>query len=176
MNNHFGLAMALFAGICFATTSLASDWVPDDVIRGVTEPTATGDLPNPQSKVAVPKAARITVGIVSASSPLGNDWVSPETLQEFQAFFQLGPSDPKGAVAAPILGAQVTGTPSLKTNPRREISLDDQRGNDWWSDQPIIMTGTATQSLKITPRRGISLDDQRGNDWWSGQPVILTEK
>jgi hypothetical protein len=65
-----------------------------------------------------------------------NEWVPPDTLQQLQTLFQLGGYDPKGAVAAPIIRAQVTGTQSLKTNPRREISLDDQRGNDWWSEQP----------------------------------------
>jgi hypothetical protein len=81
MNNHFRLAMALFAGICFATTSLASDWVSDDVIRGVTEPTATGDLQNPESKVAAPMVARTTVGIVPDLSPFANDWVPADLIR-----------------------------------------------------------------------------------------------
>jgi hypothetical protein len=41
-------------------------------------------------------------------------------------------------MAAPIIGAQMIGTQSLKTTPRSEISVDDQRGNNWWSDQFII--------------------------------------
>jgi hypothetical protein len=142
--NHFLLAMAFFSGICFATTSFAGDWFSDDIISFVREPTTTGE------------------------------WAPPDTLQELQAFFQLGAFDPKGAFAALMIGAQVTGTQPLKPNPRREISLDDQRGNDWWSGQPVIMTGTGAQPLKTTPGRGISLDDQRGNDWWSEQPVTMT--
>jgi hypothetical protein len=45
---------------------------------------------------------------------------------------------PAATVAAPIISAQVTGTQSLKTTPRSEISVDDQGGNNWWSDQFII--------------------------------------
>ncbi len=81
MNNHLRLAMALFAGICFATTSLANDWVSDDVIRHVTEPTATRDLQNPESKVAVPMVATTTVGIVPAVSPFANDWVPADMIR-----------------------------------------------------------------------------------------------
>jgi hypothetical protein len=80
MNKHFRLAMALFV-ICFATASLASDWVSDDVIRRVTEPTATDDSQGSKSKLAVPKAARITVGIVPASSPFANDWVPADLIR-----------------------------------------------------------------------------------------------
>jgi hypothetical protein len=81
MNNYFRLAMALFAGICFTTTSLASDWVSDDVISRVTEPIATGDLQNPDSKVAAPMVARTTVGIVPAVSPFANDWVPADLIR-----------------------------------------------------------------------------------------------
>jgi hypothetical protein len=81
MNNHFRLAMALLVGICFATTSLASDWVSDDVTRTVTEPTATDDSQGSKNKLAVPKAARTTVGIVPATSPFANDWVPADLIR-----------------------------------------------------------------------------------------------
>jgi hypothetical protein len=156
MSTLFSLAMALFVGICFVTTSFTGDWFSDDIISFVREPTATRDLPNPQSKVTVPKATKITGGIVSASSTLVNDWVSPDMLQELQYLFQLGSSDPKGAVAAPVIGAQVTGAQSLKTNPSREISLEDQRGNDWWSEQPTSESAVRQQisiSFPAPPRK-----------------------
>ncbi len=68
-----------------------------------------------------------------------NEWVPADTLQQLRTLLQSGASGPKVTVAAPIIGAQVTGTQASKTTLRREISLDDQRGNDWWSVPPTIL-------------------------------------
>jgi hypothetical protein len=81
MNTHLRLVMALFVGICFVTTSFAGDWFSEDIINFVREPTATVDLQNPDSKLAVPKAARTTVGLVPATSPFANDWVPADLIR-----------------------------------------------------------------------------------------------
>ncbi len=62
-----------------------------------------------------------------------------------------------------------------------EMSSGDQLGNDWWSEQPVIMTGTGAQLLKRIIGRSLivastgemSSGDQLGNDWWSEQSVIM---
>ncbi len=127
-------------------------------------------------KSAVKLSLVVALALMLVPYSYAIEWVPAETLQQLRSVFQLSAPDPKGPVAAPTIGVQATGTQSPRTTPRGGISLDDPRGNDWWSEQPVMMTGGGVQPLRTTPRGGISLDDQRGNDWWSVPPTILVEE
>ncbi len=132
--------------------SYAVEWVPADTLQQLQSLLQLG-ASDPKGTVAASRIGAQATGTQSPKTIYANEWVPAETLQQLQILFQSGAPNP---IAAPTSGAKATGTQPLKMTPSRGISLDDQRGNDWWSEQPVMMTGTVAQPLKTTPSRGLA--------------------